>query len=372
MYYLWLNDAQTGPFPLEQLREWWADGTVNAKTLYWLEGMAEWTPLATIADALAKPPSHRMISGFWRRVGAYLLDALILGVPAMIVGFLLFNFFVELGVWGLLIGFCIAATYFTLLNSSWGGGQTLGKRMMGLEVVDGAGQHIPVSRSLKRYLILALPYYLNGLLGMAAISSSSLVGILVSGLVFGWGGAIAYLFVFNRRTRQSLHDLAASTYVVRREPLGEVKAMPVWGGHFAVIGAGVVLLMGLSMSAGFFFSVPFFAKLLATQQAVLATGDVRNVSLTEGTIWMTGGGMHKSTNYSVQAFMKEVPTDAAAERKKIAAIILSHQPDVANVDSLMISVSYGFNLGIASWSYSLMEGHPPAEWKKMVAGVPAT
>ena len=117
MYYLWLNESQAGPFSLEQVRGWWADGTVTAQTLFWQTGMAEWTPLSTIHEQLSGPPPGRVIGNFWRRSAAYTLDSLILGLPAQVVAVLCFGFFLKLGAWGLLFGFVVAAAYFGLFNS---------------------------------------------------------------------------------------------------------------------------------------------------------------------------------------------------------------------------------------------------------------
>jgi hypothetical protein len=55
MYYLWLNDAQAGPFTLAQLADQWQAKKVNDLTLYWEEGNADWLPLHNIAGLLNLP-----------------------------------------------------------------------------------------------------------------------------------------------------------------------------------------------------------------------------------------------------------------------------------------------------------------------------
>lgn len=51
--YLWLNDAQAGPFTALQLRSMWTAGTITAATLCWQEGMEEWVPLGSaVEDAI--------------------------------------------------------------------------------------------------------------------------------------------------------------------------------------------------------------------------------------------------------------------------------------------------------------------------------
>jgi len=51
-YYLWLNDAQTGPFTSLQLRSMWTTGAITAATLCWYEPLEEWEPLGTSIEEL--------------------------------------------------------------------------------------------------------------------------------------------------------------------------------------------------------------------------------------------------------------------------------------------------------------------------------
>jgi len=52
MYYLWLNEAQAGPYALEQVQSMWNAGQITAETLYWQEGNAEWQPLGNILSEI--------------------------------------------------------------------------------------------------------------------------------------------------------------------------------------------------------------------------------------------------------------------------------------------------------------------------------
>jgi hypothetical protein len=55
MYYLLLEGASSGPFTLSQLIELWQAHRVDALTLYWEEGNADWLPLHNIAPLLQVP-----------------------------------------------------------------------------------------------------------------------------------------------------------------------------------------------------------------------------------------------------------------------------------------------------------------------------
>src|ERR1700728_3900 len=67
------------------------------------------------------------IAGFWRRLAAFLVDCLILAVPALLIGLMLFRWTAGLGQAGRLLGFPVTLLYFGLLDSRLGGGQTIGK-----------------------------------------------------------------------------------------------------------------------------------------------------------------------------------------------------------------------------------------------------
>ena len=56
MYYLWLNEAQAGPYTLQQVQSMWSAGQITSLTLYWQEGKADWQPLGDIISEIE--PAH--------------------------------------------------------------------------------------------------------------------------------------------------------------------------------------------------------------------------------------------------------------------------------------------------------------------------
>ena len=76
-----------------------------------------------------------------------------------------------------------------------------------------------------------------------------MVLILLGVIVFGVGGSTLYLMVFNRRTRQGLHDLAVGSYVIRAGDTGPVETKPMWKVHWAILG---LLLLTLTAALAFF------------------------------------------------------------------------------------------------------------------------
>jgi len=62
MYYLWLNEAQAGPFTIGQVQNMWNQGSLTALNLYWQEGMAEWRPLGEIIAKIEPRPKTQQLA----------------------------------------------------------------------------------------------------------------------------------------------------------------------------------------------------------------------------------------------------------------------------------------------------------------------
>jgi len=152
-------------------------------------------------------PTGRIISGFWSRLVALILDGLCLGLLGLILGLLLFDPLSRLGGWGRLLGFCIALVYFGVLNSAIGKGQTIGKRIMRIAVVDRAGNHISLGRSFLRYAVLGIPFFLNGAMIPQNVLMSP-AGYLIGFILFGAGGATIYLYIFRATVGSCISDSA--------------------------------------------------------------------------------------------------------------------------------------------------------------------
>jgi uncharacterized RDD family membrane protein YckC len=316
------------------------------------------------ADPLAPPPV-RVICGFWRRIVAVFLDSLVLGAVGMVSGLFLFDTYASMGGWGRLLGFAVALIYFGVLNSSIGKGGTFGKRVMGIEVVDKNGEHITLLRSLARYTILGVPFFLNG--ASIPIGAPAVIFYLVGFVIFGLGGAIAYLYVFNTRTRQSVHDLAVGTFVVRSGGSGEITARPALRVHLGVIGIWLVCVLLLSVLGSFLVSTNLFSDLLSVQKAVVASPDVSAANVSSGESMTFHGGSNAKTSYfQANVSVRARPGSYEAEATEIASIVLNTYPKIDQDDSIVVNVSYGYDIGIARSSITRNFQHSPSEWKALV------
>ena len=324
--------------------------------------------VSTEKDAVSLTPAEEpiRICGFWRRFFAFLIDSTILGIVGIALGSILFDILAGLGGWGRLLGFSIALPYFVILNSSIGKGQTIGKKALKIEVIMRDGSYIAPARSIARYSILAVPYFLNGAMIPPEVISSP-IGYLLSFIVFGMGISIVYLLIFNRSTRQSIHDLSVQTFVTHKSNKGDFNPSPVWKFHYIVVG---ILLVA---SVGVMLAIPTIAKkgilpdLLALQKNIISKSNVHMATAIVGTTKSNiNGNLKESTYFHSNVILKERPADYEEIANRIAAIVIEEYPAIDQKDSLGLTLSYGYDIGIANaWSHKNF-WHSPNEWREIL------
>lgn len=293
----------------------------------------------------------KWISGFWRRIGALFIDTLILGVAGLALGLFFENLFVQMGSWGRLLGFSIALIYFGIMNSSISGGQTVGKKVLKIRVVDSNNSPINLGKSILRYFILAIPFSLNG----AQFSSEVMLSFLIyplSLIILGALFSISYLYIFNRVTRQSLHDLAVGSYVVNtnveRQATGKV-----WNVHLIIVAllflvAAVIPVFTIQLAQ----SEPF-KSMLSVQAALSNDQSVAYATISTGssTFSSTNEGTKTTTYVSSQVFLKTNNVSDADLARRLASVVVANYPEVLQKDTIQINLTYGYDIGIASsWS----------------------
>lgn len=308
-------------------------------------------------------PETKFIAGFWRRIGAFMVDCLVLGLVGLTIGKVFFAELIALGPWGRLVGFCLALLYFGLLNSQLTGGQTLGKRIAGVKVVGKDGAPLPIMTSFLRYLPLGLPWFLNGAQFPESVLFSHWIYVLAL-FTFGIGLSIVYLYLFNRRTRQSTHDLLVGSYVVSVDAAGTYQAPKIWQGHLIICAA----LTALSGAAPFFTrdiaASTSFASLIKIHHAVNAEPWITRASVKKGQVFMSSSdkGDGVTTYLAITALLRDENIVDAARARKLASLALSEDASLARVDTIYVQLVYGYDIGIASSWHSQNYSDTPAAW----------
>jgi uncharacterized RDD family membrane protein YckC len=171
------------------------------------------------ATATAPPNEGGSIAGFWIRLVADTLDAVFLFVVGWVLSVPFHSTFARLGERGVFIGLAISMAYTGVLQSRFGGGRTLGKRLLGLRVVRLDGTLLSLDRSLVRYALMGLLVY-QGAVAYAVAAVLPFVPLAWVQTAFaGIAGALfvgCVLVVPFHPLKRGLHDILAGTIVVRR------------------------------------------------------------------------------------------------------------------------------------------------------------
>ena len=314
-------------------------------------------------------PRPAKIAGFWRRLFAFCLDGLVLGLFGACIGLVAYDRLAALGDWGRAVGFAIALVYFGVMDSELSGGQTPGKRILAIKAVTANGAPLSVSASTLRATIFCVPYFLNG----AFIDAGVITSWLVIFLVFGVGVSIVYLLLFNRRTRQSLHDLAVGSYVVSNTTDDQVGGTRrIWPAHFGAVG----LVLTATLALPYFVqrlegSLPF-AALSSVQQALQQDPDVRHATALVSVNKFFGKNQSATTTHMFisNIVLSRRVTDFDSLSNRLARIILDRDPSAEKENEIAISIRYGYDIGIASAWRSRVFAFSPDQWRKRLSQLP--
>lgn len=288
------------------------------------------------------------ISGFWRRIGAFVIDSIILGIVGLGLGLFLAAQFAQLGGWGRAVGFIIALSYFGILNSKVFGGQTIGKRLVEIRVVNSENQTIDLIHSLARYAILGIPFFLNG----ARFTDDAMTSFWlypISLVIFGGVLSVAYLYLFNRVTRQSLHDLALGTFVVNAG-VRRNDVEPIWRPHLIVVGVLFLVSALLPVFTSSLAQKTPFEALVSARAALSEFPSVTYVGVSSGTTTRTStsDGTKTMTYLSARVFLDNPSVSDAILAEQLATSLASSHPGSQQIDVIQIVLTYGYDIGIAS------------------------
>jgi uncharacterized RDD family membrane protein YckC len=128
-------------------------------------------------------------AGFWIRLAAVILDAVIIGIPISVVSYFITGSWEE-NSFSSIIEFLIL----TILPVIWSG-YTIGKRIVNVRIVKINGQKLGIGAMIMRNLVAGIVYVIT--LGIGLIVSAFMVGL--------------------RKDKRALHDFIAGTYVTHNK-----------------------------------------------------------------------------------------------------------------------------------------------------------
>jgi hypothetical protein len=186
-------------------------------------------------------------------------------------------------------------------------------------------------------------------------------------------GSTLYLIVFNRSTRQGLHDLATSSYVVDSRLTEELAVGPISDVHWGILRAFLILILLQGAIIGFihsrFTTVESTLQYRRTAEQIERFANVQVVHQRR----IRGnrlGQFLKTNSLSANELVVTIwYTGKISDRAKLAndaaRVILRNEQDAQDADLMVIVITRGYDLGIASGSKSQTFVHSPLEWQQM-------
>ncbi len=296
-----------------------------------------------LQDQAEEKSNTRGTGGFWRRGPAFFIDIVILSFIGAAIGVFAYDFFASLGSWGRLAGLLVFLTYFGILNSSLGKGQTIGKKLCGIRVISRSGESVSLSKSLFRSALIGIPYCFPDALYSPQISTP-IGATLFSRLVIILIIVVIYLFLFNRKTHQSLHDLLFGTYVVPITRTPPPSSFQIWRGHLLIVALLCLIAIGTPRLAMRYIWPNYpFEELQKTQKAVLDMGKFQSVTAT----LKRKSTKAQTQNLIINAICKTRPENSDALVPEIILLAAKNFHGFPEMDSLKVTLKYGYDIGIS-------------------------
>ncbi len=248
--------------------------------------------------------------------------------------------------WEAYIGLAVAVAYFGIMNSSDFQGQTLGKRILKIRVVDKNGQYIPMKTSLFRALLLQLPFFFfNGLTAHYFPNFLMPVAVLIVLASLFLAVGLPYFYLFNSQTRQSIHDLICKTYVVPEGERGEFDTKPAPKFHYVIV----------SVISGLLFLIIFLPMVLSSLSPAVSKNqklenELSRIHPVKSVSAIVRSRVDKEEGYDTEIFyinMDEYPKDSAAFADKAEQLVREMYRVEGKYDALSIVLTKQCSIGIA-------------------------
>lgn len=303
-----------------------------------------------------------MRPGYSRRFFALLIDVIVLSVPLFCLGFAFYDFFVSLGDYGRLFGVALGLLYFGILNSAVGGGQTFGKRLLGLRVVRLDGEALSPGASFLRAAILIVPFQLNGL-EIPVNDSSPILLLAISLILFAGLLGVVYYYIFNRDNRRVLHDFAVGSIVIACDA-GYEENRPLrkesWHIH---AGYAMLILFVVAVGVNNLTRVPVQSltkRLGAVQASVMSFDEVRYASVYSG---ISTEDSNAVGDISIALQSNVPPAELKEKLPAIYARLVGDAPFILQTRRLSFTIVRGFDLGFARITETDQARKTIGEWE---------
>ena len=291
-----------------------------------------------------KPP-------FFRRIFSYAIDYTLLYIILSILAFIFFKNLLPLGFYNIFIGICVGIFYFGIFNSKIFKGQTLGKKICKIVVVDKNNQYLSVSKSILRTIFI-IPMLIT-ISNFNSLISTNFYLLIINCIKNSFILINLFLFIINTPQRRLIHDYITSSYVIRKDYSvmqdNESKKNKIF---ISIICATIISII-LSL-----FS--YNGNIHNKSRIPIQTNNLLNEKLDCNIILYNDlnalKDSNKNLNIDVDIFQyiiydKNFTEKNIAEKRidEIYQILKSENVDIANAKVVYISIYNGISLGIGGY-----------------------
>ena len=257
------------------------------------------------------------------------------------------HYFVSLGLMGELVGFGIGLVYFGYFNSHLASGQTIGKRILRIRVVDSEYATLSVSKSLVRFCVFVIPLFINTYWFMH-LDFGTWSYAVVTFLILGIFLSTLYLCLFNWGTKQVFHDLLVGTYVVKafenKRELGQLSSVHLW--VIVAIFIGSALFHALQKN---WLPMEQFTQMQEASLMLQSELDVKPRRLVIGLNKDYSDKQVSETSYlGIYIKQEEKALNSSVLARKIAIKLVNNYPELADKDSIDVHFIEGFDIFLLS------------------------
>lgn len=292
---------------------------------------------------------------FGRRIAALAIDLIILAIIGYTLSLVGKEIFVELGIHGVLFGWLISTTYYAILNSKIGKGQSLGKKAMHLEVVKVDGSLLTVKEGIVRSLLFTTPFflfnYIQNLLYLPIVSS------VFGALNIAYYVGLFYFFIVNS-DRRTVHDLFAQT-LVKFQHKGMDELVSISKTKIYIYVGIVSFILGGFVTAYLTFrdTTNALTEVVEANQEVLGELALEVYELDQ-VIRVESSKIHVTVETEIGIVIEAwVNQDTNSEEakiiyEKIMDILITKKFNINRIDYSEIVLKYGYDIGIADYNTS--------------------
>lgn len=329
------------------------------------------------ATSLKENLPQTAIAGFWRRFFAWFIDFFLITILTGLIVFPFSEIIFTLGPWANVISAIFIICYWGVFNSEIVFGQTIGKKVVGIAVVNPDNQYLTLKQSFLRAFLLGFFVLSSGI--TAVLIHNIFMESILGALTLAGGLITTYGLIFNLTTRQGAHDLLVKSYVVKLpiHPESEPPALPNIHRNISLGLAGLVVVLSLTISL-FLPYLPVFGGIednawteLLEVQTILqendnffAVGIQRNNTSNIGEATVV-----KSLNIElwVKTSCSSKPNECKELMSEAAQVAIDNYEGINELNRLNVTAVNQFSVGFFNSHYSNTLSYTIEEWRDYLA-----